>query len=169
VSIRSQLPWILLLLVPSCQELNPTFDGPADGGSTSSGATATATMTTTADEGSGGPTGGQATGGGSSEATTTPGNEMTGNEMTGTGDSVELGFPCMEDAQCDASIGAECCTVKQCEDTCMVPCDDVSSCPEEGMGCEHGYCLFPCDNDDADCEAWPGYACKHGGGALCEL
>lgn len=49
----------------------------------------------------------------------------------------------------------------------MVPCSDVGDCPQDNMGCEHGYCLFECNDDDNDCSAWPGYSCDHGG-TLCE-
>ncbi|MEX1368979.1 MAG: hypothetical protein AB1Z98_37985 [Nannocystaceae bacterium] len=49
----------------------------------------------------------------------------------------------------------------------MVPCSTEEDCPLPEMGCEHGYCLFPCDDDDADCAAWPGYTCQHQG-LFCE-
>jgi len=50
----------------------------------------------------------------------------------------------------------------------MVPCAGVDECPFDGMGCEHGYCLFPCDEgDDDDCVDWPSFTCQHGG-AYCE-
>ena len=75
---------------------------------------------------------------------------------------------CNEDLDCDVEAGQECCTANDCLDTCMVPCSDVGDCPFGDMGCEHGYCFFPCDDDDADCAAWPGYSCEHGG-TLCEL
>jgi hypothetical protein len=48
--------------------------------------------------------------------------------------------------------------------------DDSDECPVDGMGCHHGYCLFPCDDNDEDegCEDWPGFECLHGGD-FCEL
>ena len=48
----------------------------------------------------------------------------------------------------------------------MVPCTQVDECPDDEMGCAHGYCLFPCEEDE-DCETWPGFTCQHDG-TLCE-
>jgi hypothetical protein len=79
-----------------------------------------------------------------------------------------LGMPCENDDSCDVGAGQECCTDSNCIDTCMVPCESIDQCPFDNMGCEHGYCLFECDNNDADCVDWPGYTCEHGG-TLCEL
>jgi hypothetical protein len=69
----------------------------------------------------------------------------------------------MGDGDCDMEAGQVCCDAAQCLDTCMVPCMDVKDCPFEDMGCEHGHCLFPCDDNDEDCAEWPGYTCQHGG------
>jgi hypothetical protein len=60
----------------------------------------------------------------------------------------------------DCNTG-KCRTADECFNTCMVPCDDPSVCPVTGMGCEHGYCLFPCKDNDADC-LQPGFTCQHG-------
>ncbi len=55
-----------------------------------------------------------------------------------------------------------CCVAKECAGTCMIPCfGGPNSCPA-GTGCAHGYCLFDCNNDDADC-LQPGFTCQHGG------
>ncbi len=74
---------------------------------------------------------------------------------------------CENDTACDTDAGQECCTAEQCQDTCMVPCDNADECPVDGMGCEHGYCLFPC-SEDADCLDWPDYTCQHDD-TYCEL
>jgi hypothetical protein len=71
------------------------------------------------------------------------------------------------DEECDQEAGQECCTANQCEDTCMIPCGGIEDCPD-GMGCVHSYCLFPCNDDDADCAEWAGYTCKHNG-QWCEI
>ena len=74
---------------------------------------------------------------------------------------------CVDDGDCATDADQECCTAEQCLDTCMVPCSGPADCPELDMGCEHGYCLFPCDDNDADCSPWPGYQCQHSG-SFCE-
>ena len=78
-----------------------------------------------------------------------------------------VGFAFDDNSECNVSLGQECCTADECVNTCMVPCIQASECPIEGMGCAHGYCLFPCADNDADCDEWPGYTCQHGG-VLCE-
>ena len=60
----------------------------------------------------------------------------------------------------DCSDPQACCTEKQCVDTCATPCDDDTICPV-GTACTHDYCLVQCNNDDADCAAFPGYTCQH--------
>lgn len=50
----------------------------------------------------------------------------------------------------------------------MVPCGGDAECPFVGMGCEHNYCLFPCDANDEDCSDWPGFTCQHDGLTYCE-
>ena len=63
--------------------------------------------------------------------------------------------------------GQSCCRSLQCLDTCLIFCAlDPGVCPA-GMVCEHGYCLLACNDDDADCAAWPGFTCQHDGTA-CE-
>lgn len=98
---------------------------------------------------------------GSSDASTGQPTGSTGEQGPGA-----IGTPCADSLECDAAAGLECCKAKQCKDTCMIPCGSSDECPGD-MGCQHGYCLFPCDDDDADCAAWPGYTCEHGG-ELCE-
>lgn len=84
----------------------------------------------------------------------------------GTADLSTLGLSCVNTGDCLAGTVQECCTAPQCRDTCMLPCMDAMDCPDS-MGCEHGYCLFACANDDAECAMWPGFTCQHGG-QLCE-
>lgn len=52
--------------------------------------------------------------------------------------------------------------------TCMIPCEDNTDCLFEGTACHHSHCLFPCNDDDADCAQWPGFTCQHGGNSFCE-
>ncbi len=92
------------------------------------------------------------------------GQAETGQEL----EPIDLGQPCAESDGCTGlGPNVECCAADQCLDTCMVPCSSVDECPFDGMGCEHGYCLFPCDAND-DCADWPGFTCQHGGPTLCE-
>jgi hypothetical protein len=135
-------------------------DGPTSGVSsatmgsaTDTGATGGATTTGVASATDSGTTGGMA------DTGTTDGGGSTGT----TGAMVTLGFACMMDSDCNELAGEECCDAAQCLDTCMVPCNMPNECPVEGMGCEHGYCLFPCNDNDADCAMWPGYTCQHQG------
>ena len=72
-----------------------------------------------------------------------------------------------DDSLCTGTVGEECCDAAQCDETCARPCNNQGDCPESFLGCEHGYCLFRCDDDDADCAAFPGYTCQHSG-TLCE-
>ena len=103
----------------------------------------------------------------STTSTTSADTALTGesgeapNTDDGTG-GMGLGLPCSL-GDCSAVPGAECCQAAQCLETCMVPCMAVEDCPLAEMGCEHGYCLFPCSDDDADCAQWPGYTCQHMG------
>lgn len=69
---------------------------------------------------------------------------------------------------CSGWRGGTCCDVPECEAVCMVPCMTVDECPFDGMGCEHGFCLFACAADDDDCSSWPGATCQHGG-EFCEV
>ena len=71
------------------------------------------------------------------------------------------------DEDCSVEAGQECCSASQCLNTCMVPCGNADECPVDDMGCEHDYCLFPCDNNNEDCSEWPGYVCDHDG-VYCE-
>ena len=83
-------------------------------------------------------------------------------------DPSDFGQACTANDEC-APLGptVECCAAAQCLGTCMVPCRSVEECPFDEMACEHGYCLFPCEANDADCADWPGFTCQHGG-TLCE-
>lgn len=74
---------------------------------------------------------------------------------------VTIGYDCMGNSD-NCNDGEQCCTVPQCGGDCMIPCNNPGQCPGS-MGCEHGYCFFPCDDNDADCAAWPGYSCQHMG------
>jgi len=73
-----------------------------------------------------------------------------------------LGGTCDNMTLCQAG---KCCQVVDCAGTCMKPCFGPNDCPM-GTGCAHGYCLFVCMNNDADCKQ-PGFTCEHGG-TLCE-
>jgi hypothetical protein len=104
--------------------------------------------TSSASGGAGGAAGNPATGGSGGAPTFDPG---------------EVGGPCLANDMCNAG---ECCTADQCIDSCMTPCGDASECPQSGMGCAHGYCFYPCNDDDDDCMQ-PDYTCQHGG-RFCE-
>lgn len=76
-------------------------------------------------------------------------------------------MPCEDDTQCAVDADQQCCVADQCLNTCMIPCTKgEDDCPEANMGCEHDYCLFPCEEDEG-CSSWPGYSCDNGGG-FCE-
>lgn len=82
-----------------------------------------------------------------------------------------LGDPCNKEDE-DACVDipdAECCDVAQCDNACMIPCDDETVCPE-GMGCAHDHCLFECEAEDLNepCPGLPGFTCQHGGPHYCE-
>lgn len=115
-----------------------------------------------------------ATQGGATASGSSVGTMLTDSSPTtaGTGAATEattgpdgtMGQPCA-DAPCDE--GQSCCRSLQCLDTCVIFCAlDPGVCPA-GMVCEHGYCLLRCNDDDADCAAWPGFTCEHEGTA-CE-
>jgi hypothetical protein len=78
---------------------------------------------------------------------------------------VTLGYDCLGNSD-NCNDGEQCCGANECAGACMIACGSVDDCPPT-MGCEHGWCFFPCDNDDNDCAAWPGYSCQHGG-MFCE-
>lgn len=78
---------------------------------------------------------------------------------------VTIGFDCLGNSD-NCNAGEQCCGAAQCQGDCMISCSTAANCPPM-MGCEHGYCLFPCDNDNTDCAAWPGYTCQHTG-SWCE-
>lgn len=106
---------------------------------------------------------------GADTSTSTEGKPDASSSSTGGLQPSDLGQPCGEGRECgELYIGAECCDAVQCADRCMVPCASVGECPFDGMGCEHGYCLFPCADNDADCAPWPGATCQHGG-LFCEV
>ncbi len=73
-----------------------------------------------------------------------------------------LGGTCDNMTLCQAG---KCCQAPQCAGTCMKPCFGPNDCPM-GTGCAHGYCLFACMNNDADCKQ-PGFTCQHNDD-LCE-
>ena len=136
---------------------DPTSDPTSD--STSDTTTTDGTTGGPGSTGTGGESGTGSTGGTSgSSSGSSSSSSSTGDE----GDAL-LGMACMGDGDCDMEAGQVCCDAAQCLDTCMVPCMDVKDCPFEDMGCEHGHCLFPCDDNDEDCAEWPGYTCQHGG------
>ncbi len=133
----------------------------AGGGGSSTGGS------NTGGDGTGGSqVGGSATGGSGTAGSATGGTTGTGGSGGGTVSFPpgELGGPCLGGDVCN---DGECCSAGQCADTCMVKCQNANQCPEAGMGCEHGYCLYPCNNNDDDC-LQPGYTCQHGG-LFCEL
>lgn len=78
---------------------------------------------------------------------------------------VTLGYDCLGNSN-NCNPGEQCCAAMQCAGECMIPCGSIADCPPT-MGCEHGWCLFPCNDNNADCAAWPGYSCQHSG-TLCE-
>ncbi|MCR9165585.1 MAG: hypothetical protein ACE37F_00235 [Nannocystaceae bacterium] len=101
------------------------------------------------------------------DATTSSGAELSESSsgVMGGLQPEDLGQSCDGDQTCAAlDIGAECCSVPQCEDRCMVPCTTEDTCPFAGMHCDYGFCLFPCDGH-ADCAPWPGALCL--GGLFC--
>lgn len=81
----------------------------------------------------------------------------------------DLGQDCAASDGC-RGLGPDvvCCEEDQCLGTCMVPCGSDAECPFVGMGCEHSFCLFPCDANDEDCSDWPGFTCQHDGLTYCE-
>ncbi len=139
----------------------PTGDPTRDSASTSTTRDETTTGPDTATV--------SATGADASSATTSSdSNTGAPSSSSSTGDPIDpLGMTCAGDGDCAEDDGQECCTANECSGLCMVPCSEVSDCPLVDMGCEHGYCLFPCDNNDKDCADWPGTVCDHGG-TLCE-
>lgn len=187
------LPWVVACLSP-----NPEYNrmagasgssGESEGSSAgSSGARGVPDSTTdeTAASGSGVATtdamDGGDTGPGTSgppATTTSSGSSSTGwssssSGVRGTGsgpplEPVDLGQPCAESDGCgELGPEVECCEAPECMDTCMVPCEATEECPFDGMGCHHGYCLFPCEGTDDDCTDWPGFTCQHGGMTFCE-
>lgn len=180
----------LALLAAACVSPNPAYSPTTTGQGGTDGALGTGTVggdtskgQTSAGGGSGGgmssdgsPTSGGTTsdpglvtsaGLGSSSTSTSGWSSSTSLASSEVGvlppDPFAMGYDCENLDSCEAAYpGAECCEAAQCEDTCMLRCDAVEDCPV-GMGCEHGYCLFPCFDDDADCADWPGFTCQHGG------
>lgn len=125
------------------------------GGESSEGSTAATTSTTS----------------GTFETSSSSGSgPLRGDSSTGVAElePAALGQPCRDDRACAGlGIGATCCTAAECAGTCMVECRSPRACPFDDMGCEHGYCLFPC-SEDVDCTPWPGATCQHGG-QYCEV
>lgn len=144
-------------------------DSPQDSHSTTADAASGSAATTIGVGDTGLGTSGPPTSSTSSEPPSTGGmttsSSSGGSGETGSGPNpIDLGQSCAKGDGCtELGPNAECCEADQCLDTCMVPCRSVDECPFEGMGCEHGYCLFPCDANDDDCADWPGFSCEHGG------
>lgn len=208
---RRRLALVIPLgLLMACVAQNPAYDpmGSQEVETTASGGQQTSsspqpsgsTSTGEAAETAGETSGGNASSGGDTEPPTTgpvsstDGQDSSGgavDETAGTGGAAvtlepsQLGQSCGQRDGCsELGPDVECCEANQCQGTCMVACEDAAECPFEGMGCEHGYCLFPCgdelgggdeggddddggddggDNDpDADCAPWPGFTCQHG-------
>lgn len=148
-----------------------TSDESSDETSVNAGASAT---------GSGGGSGGGSSAGSGTGSGTGLGAEESSSGSTGAGSSegsttqaaspgtVDLGFPCTEDSECDPATGATCCTANQCSGYCFVPCDGDGDCDDDAVSCAHNYCLFECDDEDEDCAPWPGFSCQHGG-QFCEV
>ncbi|MBV1858552.1 MAG: hypothetical protein KUG77_09080 [Nannocystaceae bacterium] len=190
------LALVPLGLMVGCLASNPKYDPSASGDATSSGSHGVASAgsssegvgvgsTSGADSVSGsgatssgieqtssgtGALSGATTSSSSSSTGRTISSSSTGNADTGVAlDPADLGQACGNDKDCSAlGVNAECCEADQCAETCMVPCGSVEDCPFDTMGCEHGYCLFPCTLDKGDCAPWPGFTCQHADPNYCE-
>ncbi len=146
-----------------------TTDRDGEGGDSSPESGASSSTSASTDVGTSGGDDASVTTSGVGTATSTGSEAEGSSSSTGGLQPADVGQPCRDDRTCTGlGIGAECCSVAQCLDTCMVPCTSLEECPFDGMGCEHGYCLFPCADTDADCAPWPGATCQHGG-LFCEV
>lgn len=166
-------------MLAACVAPNPDFNPSAPSRGTSGGSSGPSVESSGeggASESTAADTAGQSQG--PSESSTSIGGSSTGwgsssssDGLADTGLGLEpsaLGQACAESDGCsELGAGLECCESKQCLGTCMVPCESVDDCPFAGMGCEHNYCLFPCEDNDDECSDWPGFTCQHGG-TFCE-
>ncbi len=186
-----RLGLLLLALLGACVGTNPAYEPAASASAASSGpavqssgAEPNSESTTGAQpglEGGAAPAGATS---GASDSSTSGGAASTGWSTSSSGvGSVDTGTTQDSDAPLQPSdlgqacaavdgcgelgVGAQCCESAQCLGTCMVPCTSEDDCPFAGMGCEHDYCLFPCDANDDDCADWSGFTCQHGG-RFCE-